>query len=436
MKNLFVIGLTDEHRQMMEALPQCADVRIHGLLSFSEIRQADQIPIRDVFARAEAELVDFEESIDGIVGNWDFPVNVLVPMLRERFGLPTTSLESVVKNEHKHWSRLIQSEVVPDNIPPFEGVDPFDEHAAEKIHMGFPFWLKPVIGFCSYLGFYIDDGEALRNALELTRANIGRIANPATWVLDKVELPPGLGGTGGSPGAMCLAEGIIAGQQCTVEGYITRGRASTYGVVDSIRTPSLGSFASYQYPSRLPEHVVERMRDITCRVVEHSGLGESPFNVEFFWDERTDHVWLLEINTRLSESHTDMFEKVDGASNQGVMVDLALGNTPRVPRGEGEFNVAGKFFMRRFSDALVTRVPTPEEVAQIQEELPGTKITIRPREGEHLSDRPDQDSYSYELAWIRIGADTHEELDAKYNAVVERLHFEFEEQGERGGPQL
>jgi len=433
MKNLFVLGLDDFHRELMSHLPQARDVRLHGLLTMQEIRRPDEIPLQEMLAKAERQLEAFEGSIDGIVGNWDFPVNVMVPMLRERFGLPTTSLESVLKCEHKHWSRLVQREVVPECVPAFEGVDPFAEHAAERIQLQFPFWIKPVIAYCSYLGFYIDDAEALTHALILIRENIGRIAEPASWVLERVELPPGLGGSGG---AQCLAEAIIAGRQCTLEGFIHDGRAEVYGIVDSLREQNLSSFASYRYPSRLPAAVQDRLTDAGCRVVEHLGLRESCFNMEFFWDERTDRLWLLEINTRLSESHCDLFEKVDGVSNQSVMIDLALGRQPSMPRREGEYRVAGKFFVRRFSDALVTRVPTEDEIAAIEREIPGTKVWLRVREGQRLSDLADQDSYSYELAWVHLGADDDDELERKYAACVERLRFEFKDPGQRGGPQM
>jgi hypothetical protein len=84
----------------------------------------------------------------------------------------------------------------------------------------------------------------------------------------------------------------------------------------------------------------------------------------------------------------------------------------------------------------VTSAPSAEEVGAIEEAYPGTIVTVRAREGERLSERPDQDSYSYELAWISLGAQTHEELEKKYQAVTERLSFSFEEVGERGGVQV
>lgn len=432
-KNLFVLGLDDFHRELLEQLPQASEVQLHGLLTLEELKDPEQIAIRDLLAKATSQLESFEGSIDGIVGNWDFPVNVMTPLLRRRFGLPTPSLESILKCEHKHWSRLISHEVVPECVPAFEGFDPFDEQVAQRIHLTYPYWIKPVVAYASYLGFYIDDGEALTTALGHIRENIHRIAEPLTWVLEQVDMPPGVGG---ADGTRCLAEAIISGQQCTLEGFISGGEVTVFGVVDSLREANLSSFASYRYPSRLPGSVQERLIDATRAVVLHHGLDESGFNIEFFWDERTDRIWLLEINTRVSASHSDLFEKVDGASNESVMIDLALGRKPSMPHREGRFKVGAKFYLRRFSDALVTRIPGPDEITQIESDIPGARIKLRIAEGQRLSDRPDQDSYSYELAWIHLGADTNDELDHQFEECARRLRFEFEQIGERGGPQL
>jgi hypothetical protein len=40
---------------------------------------------------------------------------------------------------------------------------------------------------------------------------------------------------------------------------------------------------------------------------------------------------------------------------------------------------------------------------------------------------PGQDSYSYELAHVFVGADSERELDEKYRRVIAALPFEFDE---------
>lgn len=74
------------------------------------------------------------------------------------------------------------------------------------------------------------------------------------------------------------------------------------------------------------------MEEITKNVIAASGLDHSCFNIEFFYNEEQGRIWLLEVNVRLSQSHCDLFAKVDGASSQRVMIDVAKGRVPRMPR--------------------------------------------------------------------------------------------------------
>ncbi|MBB6418122.1 hypothetical protein HDC93_003716 [Streptomyces sp. AK010] len=92
----------------------------------------------------------FDGSIDAIVGYWDFPVSTLVPMLSERYGARSTSLESVVKCEHTYWSRLGQQKAT-DRQPPFGQVDLSAEPPCPPQDVTFPMWLKPALSYSSEL---------------------------------------------------------------------------------------------------------------------------------------------------------------------------------------------------------------------------------------------------------------------------------------------
>jgi len=186
------------------------------------------------------------------------------------------------------------------------------------------------------------------------------------------------------------------------------------------------SFFYYLYPSKLPERIQRKMCEITEKVMEHTGFDNSGFNVEFFWDEVQDRIWLLEINTRIAQSHCDLFEKVDGVSHQQVTVDLGLGREPKMPKAEGGFGVAAEFFYRVFfRNATVARVPAPEEVAAAEEKVPGTTIIPQVREGMRLSDLPEQDAYSFAVACVWMGANKQSSLLWNYERVLKGLDFEF-----------
>ncbi len=147
----------------------------------------------------------------------------------------------------------------------------------------------------------------------------------------------------------------------------------------------------------------------------------------FFCHPESGQACLLEINPRHSQSHAELFEFVDGVANHHIMVQLGLGRDPGERRHRGDYQIAGKWYYRRFSDGLVTRVPTRGEVATLEAEIPGVKIAVVPEAGTRLSDLHGQDSYSYELAHLFVAAQTQREMEQKYRRCVDALRFEFEE---------
>ena len=83
--------------------------------------------------------------------------------------------------------------------------------------------------------------------------------------------------------------------------------------------------------------------------------------------------------------------------------------------------------MRRVTDGVARRVPTREEVEQVERAVPGCTVDVAVTVGDRLSELYDQDSYSFALATVYLGADDEEELVRKYEHALEGLPFEFEE---------
>jgi hypothetical protein len=424
--HIFVIGLNDFNLRKLEHIRGANTHAYHGVLDPAEVYETEIFPIPEMLERAERVIRESGMPVDAIAGYMDFPVSTMLPILCRRFGTRTPSLESLLKCEHKYWSRVVQREVIPEHIPKFTAFDPFDDdalHAIGESGLGFPFFVKPVKSSGSRLGFKIDSPEDFDNAIATLRAEINLIAEPFDYVLEHASLPPDVARV---TGQYCMAEEIIGGHQCTVEGYVHKGEVVPYGIVDSIRYPKVLSFFHYLYPSGLPAHVQDRMGELTRRLMRHVGFDNSAFNIEFFWDEPRDHIWLLEVNTRISQSHCDLFEKVDGVSHHQVTIDLALGRRPDMPHREGAYPVAAKFFHRVFfKDATVARVPTAQDITAVEDAFPGTHVALQVTNGMRLSDLPEQDSYSYAVAYIWTGAHSHDALLSRYHEILARLPFEF-----------
>lgn len=426
--NVFVVGLDEHNRMLLEGMPDAARYRFHAVFTYEEIYQ-EVISFEELLTEAQEMLDAFEDSIDAIIGFWDFPVTALVALLRPRYGLAATSLTELLKCEHKYWSRLVQQEVI-EEYPPFALVD-LDAEPEPPEGLRFPMWIKPVKSFASMLAFGVADEESFAVALAEIRSGIGRIGRPFEDLLQRAELPERIATVGGQA---CLVEEAITGRQVTVEGYRHHGEIVIYGIVDSIRYDNSPSFLRYQYPSTLPENVQQRVADISARVVEAIGLEGLTFNIEFFWDPGTDAVTVLEINPRHSQSHAELFADVDGTSNHELLLRLSLGLEPVIHPGQGRYRVAAKCFLRHFTDGIIRRHPSEEEIAAIERLVPATTIDLSAHTGDRLSQMHGQDSYSYQLASIYIGAEDEAELMMKFDQVVTALPYEIDDLDCANGP--
>ncbi|MFC9343663.1 ATP-grasp domain-containing protein [Streptomyces sp. NPDC057020] len=420
-KNIFIVGLDDANLPTLESVPDADSYRFHRLLTIEELQEGE-VCVNDLLQRARAVLDAHEGSIDAIVGYWDFPVSTLVPMLGQEYGTRTTSLESVVKCEHKYWSRLEQRKAI-DAHPRFGRVDLESDDPRPPDGVSFPMWLKPALAYSSELAFGVKDETEFRAAVEEIRAGIGRVGRPFDTVLDLLQLPEEMRGVGGE---VCLAEEAMTGIQVAVEGYVYHGRPTVYGVLDSINYPDSPCFLRHQYPSTLPPDVIRTLHEVSERIMSQIGFDSATFSIEYFYDPQTGDVSLLEINPRHSQSHAELFQYVDGVPNHSRMINLALDRDPALPGKRGEYAMAAKWYYRWFADGRVHDIPTPERIAAIEREIPGVRIDIVPEEGQRLSTVSQQDSYSYEVAHIFTGGDDEEDLRRKFDRAVAALGLTFD----------
>ncbi|MFP3873104.1 MAG: acetyl-CoA carboxylase biotin carboxylase subunit family protein [Thiohalophilus sp.] len=422
--NVFVVGLDDFNLGQLQLLRHANEYQFHCLIPYQKIKRPVREPVECLLQQAYEKLDSFAGSIDALVGYWDFPVSTILPIIRRRYHLPGPSLEAVLKCEHKYWSRCLQIEVVPELVPEFQLIDPFDPGAADKLEIAYPFWLKPIKAASSHLGFRINNRHALIESLAIIRDRIHRFAKPFNDILKYAQIPPDITPVDGN---YCIAEGIISkGRQCTLEGYVHNGKLTVYGIVDSIREGKhRSSFSRYQYPSTLPAHVKQRMIQAIQAVLLHIGYDDSPFNAEFYWSKQHDSIYLLEINTRISKSHCPLFKMVDGEYHHAVMVDVALGHQPDFPYREGKHKIAAKFMLRRFHDGYTGNVPTTPEIEKLKRHFPDLEIQVHVQPGMWLHDLPDQDSYSYEIATLFMGADNQKQLLANYQSALNMLTFDI-----------
>lgn len=434
-KQIFVVGDDDFNLRRLHRLERQHPWKFVPVLTH-EACTDPSVSLTDKIAEAAKIIEDTGGDVDGIIAYWEFPHVAIVSKLAERFGTRWPNLDAIVRCQNKYLSRVAQQEVVPELTPKFAAVDPFEAKPG-SIKLAYPFWLKPVRSHSSHLGFAIHDDDELIHALDRIRKRIGHLSGATDQLMQLTHVAEEHRHI---TSAWCIAEQIISGEdvrQVTAEGLVVPGEDPTiYGIVDSLRYPRKSSFLRYQYPSSMDDDTKARIHEASRKFMKHIGFEGGAFNIEFFHDEKTDRLSLLEINPRTSQSHAEMFSWVDGLSNIERVAALSTGEDEELVPPGGAWGIAAKCFYRRFSDAKVTRVPSREEIEAIEREVDGVRIQIPPKVGRRLTDMRDQDSYSFELALIHMGADDEADVERKYEAVVDRLHFEFEdvrrERGDQG----
>lgn len=300
--------------------------------------------------------------------------------------------------------------------------------------MGYPCWVKPVNSFSSYLGFRIENDKQLFEKLGIIRDAINAIAKPYDELLEKVSLPYDLRDVGGQ---YCIAEQIIAGEMSATCGYVFHGEIEVYGMVDVVRLENNSTLSRLRYPSALADKVQQKAIAATKEVIAAIGFDNAAFHVEWMYDEANDQLWLVEINPRISQSHGELFRLVDGESDMAIPIDIGLNSKPQHPHGKGAFAVANKYYWRVYDDALVESVPSQEEIEALQKRFPDVCVHLTVKEGETLSERVIEDSYTYCIAEFYLGAENEEALLEKIEACKEMLTFHLnpieESQAKRAG---
>ncbi|MDX1384647.1 MAG: ATP-grasp domain-containing protein [Thermoanaerobaculia bacterium] len=357
--------------------------------------------------------------IDGVTSSSDYPGATLAAAVATRLGLPGSSPERVLGASHKYYSRVLQREAVPEAVPGFGVLDARRPDAPAPLP--FPFFLKPVKGAFSVLARRIDDEPSLRRFL--ASAAVREFGDEYMAVFNRLVAaytPFEVDGHG------FVAEELLRGELVTVEGFVRAGQVEILGIVDSVLHPG-GSFARFDYPSRLPAAVRERMADVARRAILRLGLDATLFNIEMTWDRESDRVAIVEINPRICGQFADLYQKVDGIHGYQIALALCSGAPLRLARGRGRYAMASSVPLRVFEPQRVLRAPGPADLAAAEALFPETLIWNECAAGEALSDFDvDEDGASHRYAVVNLGGADPEEIRTRLAAVEARLGYRME----------
>lgn len=423
-RHILVLGVDPFHRPKLHELSESPDVPYKLNLKW-RLKEFKGINTREQLEKLVGKLSRTieDENISGIAGYWDFPVTLLQGYFNSKYGFKGASLESVLKCEHKLWARKEQAQILKEEIPKFIGLNIYQDPIEQLKELELPYWIKPVKSCASALAFRIESRNQEAEVIRKMQSEVGKVASPFSFFLDQVDLPDHISRDSGH---YCIAEECMHGLQVTMEGVKWRGQVTSYAFFDDRNDKFDRSFLSYEYPSRLPEKVRGKMHDIAVKVLDRIGFDNSTFNIEFFYDEDKGTIQLLEINPRISQSHTLPILWVDGFSTLKLTCDIAAEQAPHLRYRQGSHTHAGKFFLRHYSDAKVEHAPSEEEIEFLKKKYPEVELDITAKEGRRLSEQFDQDSYSYEMALIYMNADSWKEMISKSSRLRKELAKDFD----------
>lgn len=329
--------------------------------------------------------------VDAVVGTKDRSA-LLAAILAERLGLPGPRAEALLRCQHKPTSRALQREVVPEATPRFALLDGGPPPFAG------PWFVKPVVGRLSQEARRVDDPAALSGIRDGDgyRDGYARIAALAGLAAESVR--------------GFLVEELVEGDEVTLEGYVHGGRVTVIGVTDSVKYPGTNSFWRFEYPSALPQGRQAELAQVAERLLPALGFDGGFFNVEFLVPEEGP-ARLVEVNGRIASQFAPLVQAVHGRSTYEALFELHCGRDPGWDAASGN-GVAISYVLRVFEDALVERVPEPED---------GLELLVRP--GLRLSQQGTNDASSYRLAIFTDWGETRERAVERCLERAGRLHF-------------
>ena len=372
----------------------------------------------DILALIEETISRYAgERIEGVTSGVGYPGMPVASIIAERLGLTGAKVEHVLRCEHKYYSRVSQQALVPAATPPFQIVPPEGlDTSSDEFALPFPLFLKPVKSCFSINAQRVASLSELRRIAQTNRMPEGflRPFNDLLKAHTDYEFD-----------ASCLlAESLLEGVQVSLEGYVFRGQVHTLGIIDAVMFPGTISFERFVYPSRLPAKVQARMRGIAETFMGGIGYDNALFNMELMYNPATGEIHIIEINPKIASQFPDLFEKVDGTSSYAPLLQIALNDAPTFTHGQGSFKLAASCVLRDFTDRRVVSVPTGEQIAELTRKFPDARIEISVAAGQLLSDIM-QDGKSFRYGLVNIGANSDEELNAKFDFCKNALQFEF-----------
>lgn len=279
-------------------------------------------------------------------------------LLAEKIGLPGTRPEAVLRCQHKLVVREVLDRVAPQaNLRYYLLPCEYGELPPENLE--YPMFVKPIKAAFSVLAKRVESRDEL---IAHTRFGFFEL-----WIIKRLVKPfndIAQRRIAAAHAHHMIVEEPIRADQFNLDGYVYQGNCHMLGVVDSIMYPGTHAFLRFAYPSRLPATVQQRAHQVAADFLREVGFTHGMFNMEFFYDQSSDRLTVIEFNPRLASQLADLYYRVDGRDVHAMAVALALGQNPEIlPRRTPVGGAAASFVIRTFDAHTDLRIPQPQDHA-------------------------------------------------------------------------
>ncbi len=291
-------------------------------------------------------------------------------LVAERMGWPGTPVHAVLACQHKLYARQVLQQVAPHaNVAHAPLAAEYGHDIPADVGLPYPLFVKPVKAAFSVLARQVANRAELQAHTRFGRWElwvIRHLVEPFEQ-LCRTRLPQA-----GSAHRLLLEAPVQdQGVQYNLDGYVWRNEVRPLGFMDAHLYPGTDAFMRFETPSKLSPAARTQALDVAQRFLAAVGYTHGCFNMEFFWNEATQRLTVIEFNPRLASQFSDLYQRTLGISLHRVALELAHGRDPADIRWPAPVaGAAASLVYRSFEPAAARSVHSPSprlaERAQVQ----------------------------------------------------------------------
>ena len=332
-------------------------------------------------------------------------------LMAERMGWPGTPVNAVLACQHKLHARQMMAQVCPQANVPYQVLDA--QYGGDvPDNLTYPIFIKPVKAAFSVLARVVQSRAELHahtrfGAWELWV--IRHLVEPFERVFQK-RLGPA------QTAHRMMVEEPVNAAQYNLDGYVWKGQAAMFGVVDAVMYPGTQAFMRWDFPSVLRHEVQQQALQVAQAFLSAIGFTHGLFNMEFFHDETTGRLSVIEFNPRMAAQFSDLYLRVTGVDLHACALALAHGKDPMtVTRVAPTAGAASSLVYRTFSPEQACPMPGPAQVKRFAADVPDGMLLPFPKDkGSTARDFKWLGSYRYGIVHLggRDAGDLRRRADA------------------------